>query len=213
MPSSSRRRSHAPLASSPEASAQPQSSDHGNAAAAESLPGVQEGSSDLLADDVGPEDKAFYGVVQNDPLDGAWADRVVALGAASIKLRLKDSDRLVPGDTMYDFIVACRDLGLEVVVLFNHETVGTDYANPDLERTRARAEEVVQRIGGLVSAWEVWNEPQSIEPTRDMSADMLMRVLGTAYPVMAATGAPVLAAPEWCAGNGDRFRHGMQGSE
>jgi hypothetical protein len=209
MPASSRRRAHAPLAPREETAAPESLGDYGNAAFAEGLAPATDEGSDLLSDDLGPEDRGYYGVVQNDALDTEWAGRAEQLGMGAVKVRLKSSDALVPGDAMYDFIVSCREKGLEVVVLFNHESVGTDYAEPDLDRTRARAEEVVERLGGLASAWEVWNEPQSIEPTRDMSAEMLMRVLGTAYPVMAATGAPVLAAPEWCAGNADRFRHDM----
>jgi len=150
-------------------------------------------------------------VVQNDPVDAFWLERAVTMGATSIKLRLMHTDKLTPGDAMYECIVKAKASGMDVVVLFNHESVDTDYAEPDLEKCKAKAQEVAAALGPLVTAWEVWNEPQSIEPERDMGADKLMQTLAACYPIFHATGKPVLAAPEWVAGKADQFRDDMAG--
>lgn len=181
----------------------------GNAFLAEQMAATAESTTASGELDVGPEDKAWYGVVQNDALDPSWAEKAASLGVGGVKVRLKDTDTLVPGDPMYDFIVACRARGLEVTVLFNNESVGTDYVEPDLARCQERAREAVDKLQGLVSAWEVWNEPQSIEPERDMQASTLMELLGSVYAIFHETGAPVLAAPEWTTGQGDAFRQEM----
>jgi hypothetical protein len=160
-------------------------------------------------EDVGPRDKLWYGVVQNDAVDASWVDKAKKLGVGSIKVRIKHTDKLVKDDPMYELIVGCKKAGLEVIVLMNNESVDTDYVNPDLNKTTAKARELVDKLGKLADGWQVWNEPESIEPDRDMTAASLMQVLAAVYPIFQQTGKPVIAAPEWTTGKGDTFRGNM----